>query len=450
MVTFRTICVLTTAVTAAALRAAPRPATRVASARAAPAAAPPAAPPAPPAAAARVKLPRLEADAFRHPLDKDLTTLVRGTPLALLETAVKRTATPPLEQMLRLDNLATGLKVTNKQFPELYASFQDAVAVLGGLEKEPELFVKSDPRPNAYTLAVQGGAPFVVVTSALVDNFSPAETQAVLGHELGHLVCEHSLWFSLGSIGSAFLPPLPGVSAASEAALQSWRRAAEFSCDRAALLVAQDAAVANGALVKLASGSTRDVDVEEFLAQARESFRRADIPRTGRGDAAAVTWIFRGDEPPQRRGCHVDIPWRRIAATPRTFRGDRRAPQGTTPLWNHRAASSRWPCGRLLLTPRTRCPSAASRSSTSSRRVSSTRTSSRAGSRWTETDVVLPRALVYSCFVVILSWSCHRLCRPRGVRAADEVVAATPQRLARRRRGVLTPRRWSRRTSRRP
>ena len=275
-----------------------------------------------------MKLPRLEADAFRHPLDKDLTTLVRGTPLALLETAVKRTATPPLEQMLRLDNLATGLKVTNKQFPELYASFQDAVAVLGGLEKEPELFVKSDPRPNAYTLAVQGGAPFVVVTSALVDNFSPAETQAVLGHELGHLVCEHSLWFSLGSIGSAFLPPLPGVSAASEAALQSWRRAAEFSCDRAALLVAQDAAVANGALVKLASGSTRDVDVEEFLAQARESFRRADIPRTGRGDAAAVTWIFRGDEPPPptprpprgysvetNRGDAADIPWRPARAS---------------------------------------------------------------------------------------------------------------------------------------
>ena len=119
-------------------------------------------------------------------------------------------------------------------------------------------------------LALRGGAPFVVVTSALVDGFSAAETQAVLGHELGHLVCEHSLWFSLGSIGSTLLPPLPGVGAAAERLQQEWRRAAEFSCDRAALLVTQDAAVVSEALIKLASGSTRAVDVEAYLQQARE------------------------------------------------------------------------------------------------------------------------------------------------------------------------------------
>ena len=111
-----------------------------------------------------------------------------------------------------------------------------------------ELYVKSDPRPNAYSLAVQGGSPFVVVTSALVDTFSPAEVQAVLAHELGHLVCEHSLWFSLGNIASAVAPPLPGLQAATEGLLQNWRRAAEFTCDRAALLVAQDSQVVNSAL----------------------------------------------------------------------------------------------------------------------------------------------------------------------------------------------------------
>eukprot|EP00629_Pelagomonadales_sp_RCC1024_P018078 CAMPEP_0119268246 /NCGR_PEP_ID=MMETSP1329-20130426/6091_1 /TAXON_ID=114041 /ORGANISM="Genus nov. species nov., Strain RCC1024" /LENGTH=143 /DNA_ID=CAMNT_0007268209 /DNA_START=179 /DNA_END=607 /DNA_ORIENTATION=+ len=123
---------------------------------------------------ARKRLPGLKADAFRHPLDKDLTSLVQATPLALLEGAVKRTATPPMETMIRLDNLASGLRVSEKQFPDLHASFREALDILGGLEKNvvPELYVKSDPRPNAYTLAVQGGSPFVVVTSALVDGFS--------------------------------------------------------------------------------------------------------------------------------------------------------------------------------------------------------------------------------------------------------------------------------------
>ena len=41
-----------------------------------------------------------------------------------------------------------------------------------------------------------------------------------------------------------------------------------------------------------------------------ESFRRADLPKTGHGDAAAATWIFSGDESRRRRGCDVDIQWR--------------------------------------------------------------------------------------------------------------------------------------------
>ena len=52
------------------------------------------------------------------------------------------------------------------------------------------------------------------------------------------------------------------------------------------------------------------------------SYNNARRPRgysaeTGRGTAAAATWTFRGGESRRRRGCHVDIPWRRVAATPR-------------------------------------------------------------------------------------------------------------------------------------
>ena len=40
-----------------------------------------------------------------------------------------------------------------------------------------------------------------------------------------------------------------------------------------------------------------------------------------RCDAAAATRRFRGDESRRRRGCDVDSPWRRIAATLRPRRG---------------------------------------------------------------------------------------------------------------------------------
>ena len=53
----------------------------------------------------RVRLPQLKAEAFRHPLDKDVTAAVQRSPLRFLETAVRTGIAPPLEQMTRLDNL---------------------------------------------------------------------------------------------------------------------------------------------------------------------------------------------------------------------------------------------------------------------------------------------------------------------------------------------------------
>ena len=47
---------------------------------------------------------------------------------------------------------------------------------------------------------------------------------------------------------------------------------------------------------------------------------RADTPQTNRGDAAAATWIFRGELSRRRRGRDVDIP-RRAVAAPRLRRG---------------------------------------------------------------------------------------------------------------------------------
>ena len=49
------------------------------------------------------------------------------------------------------------------------------------------------------------------------------------------------------------------------------------------------------------------------LSDDRTYFRRADLPLMNRGDAAAGTWIFHGDESRRRRGCDVDIPWRQVA-----------------------------------------------------------------------------------------------------------------------------------------
>ena len=58
-----------------------------------------------------------------------------------------------------------------------------------------------------------------------------------------------------------------------------------------------------------------EIGITKFSDWTKEEFKayfcRADLPKTGRGAAAAVTWIFRGDESRRRRGWDVGILRRR-------------------------------------------------------------------------------------------------------------------------------------------
>mmetsp|Transcript_14868 Transcript_14868/g.48513 ORF Transcript_14868/g.48513 Transcript_14868/m.48513 type:complete len:370 (-) Transcript_14868:1399-2508(-) len=228
----------------------------------------------------RVKFPELVDSQFRHPLDRDLTDAVKRSPVSFFESFARNVGSSTVEESLRLDNLAFSLRVSESQLPRVYALFREAAAILG-LEKTPELYVRQDPRPNAYTLAVDGKSPFVVLTSSLVDLVSERELQAVMGHELGHLKCEHSLWLLLGQIAASVSPPF--VDDILATLLRRWRKAAEYTCDRAALLVVQDPHVVVAALIKLVSGlggnkhgigNKPTVSADAFLRQA-EDYERA-------------------------------------------------------------------------------------------------------------------------------------------------------------------------------
>lgn len=95
--------------------------------------------------------------------------------------------------------------------------------------------------------------------------------QAVIAHELGHLKCDHGVWLTMANVlASNTLSVLPLLSGAVEDALLRWLRAAELTCDRAALLVAQDHRLVISALMKLAGGSpklNKELNVEAFLNQ---------------------------------------------------------------------------------------------------------------------------------------------------------------------------------------
>ncbi|MBE9107875.1 M48 family metallopeptidase [Nodosilinea sp. LEGE 07298] len=213
----------------------------------------------------------LRADQFRHPLDLEATRALKQLPG--LDVVVRMALAPLAERFFHLDHLASSLQVSDRQLPDLHQSLVEACQILD--LDVPQLYVRQNPVPNAYTFAMRGEQPFIVIHTALLELLTPAETQAVIAHELGHLKCEHSVYLTLANLLTlaAGSLPLGGVLAQSlQNQLMEWVRCAEFTCDRAALLVAQDPRVVASLLMKLCGGSPSligQLNVDAFIDQAR-------------------------------------------------------------------------------------------------------------------------------------------------------------------------------------
>lgn len=220
----------------------------------------------------KITLLGLKSDQFRHPLDLEATQALKQVPG--LDLLVRSVLGPVAEQFFYLENIASSVLVGDRQLPELHQALLEACQILD--LDPPELYVRQHPAPNAYTLAIRGKKPFIVVHTSLLDLLTLEEIQAVIGHELGHLKCDHGVYLTLANLillAAGQVTPWGQVLAQNlQAQLMEWIRCAEFTCDRAALLVAQDPKIVASVLMKLAGGSPKissQLNVDAFIEQAR-------------------------------------------------------------------------------------------------------------------------------------------------------------------------------------
>ncbi|NEQ79699.1 MAG: M48 family metallopeptidase [Moorea sp. SIO2I5] len=214
----------------------------------------------------------LKADHFRHPLDLEATTALKQLPG--IDLLVRNLLGPVAEQFFYLNNIAASVLVGENQLPHLHKLLLDACTTLD-LEP-PQLYVQQNPAPNAYTFAMRGKQPFIVLHTSLIDLLTPEEIQAVIAHELGHLKCEHGVYLTplnIMVLAASLIPNWGMVIAQSiQDKMLEWLRCAEFSCDRAALLATQNPRVVMSVLMKLAGGSPTlapKLNLDAFIAQAR-------------------------------------------------------------------------------------------------------------------------------------------------------------------------------------
>ena len=214
----------------------------------------------------------LKADRFRHPLDLQATNTLKQLPG--VDIAIRSVLGSVAEQFFYLNNIASSVLVSEKQLPHLHKLLVEACEILD-LEP-PQLYVQQNPTPNAYTFAMRGKQPFVVLHTSLIEMLTPEEIQAVIAHELGHLKCEHGVYLTMANVlvlAANLLPTWGTILAQSlQEQMLQWVRCAEFSCDRAALLAIQDPKVVMSVLMKLAGGSPSlapQLNLDAFIEQAK-------------------------------------------------------------------------------------------------------------------------------------------------------------------------------------
>lgn len=226
-----------------------------------------------------ITFPDISSRAFEHPADRSALVALRS--LSGFDTVLKTLSGLFRERQHRLLYLASAVRVSDKQFPEVNRAFDEVVRVLDA-PRRPELFIEQNPRVNAITMGMD--EPFIVISTGLLDLMDPAELSFVLGHELGHAMSGHSVYRSmlhhLMNLAGAFswMPVGSWGLRAVVAALNEWARKSELSGDRAGLLATQDQDAALRVMMKLAGGTRlSEMDPEAFLAQAAEYDSTGDL-----------------------------------------------------------------------------------------------------------------------------------------------------------------------------
>src|ERR1700761_4300877 len=221
---------------------------------------------------ARVRLTGISSRAYEHPADRSALVALRK--LSGFDVLLSKLFGLINERALRLTYLAGAVKVSERQFPHIYALVRDGSYILD-LPDVPECYVIQSPIVNA--MAIGRDRPFIVVTTGLVNLNDEEELRWVVGHELGHILSGHAVyrtmlliliqlaariaWMPIGYLGLRAI--IWG--------LEEWFRKSELSCDRAGLLAGQDVDASRRVLMKLAGGAQlSELNPDAFREQAHE------------------------------------------------------------------------------------------------------------------------------------------------------------------------------------
>ncbi|CCH01155.1 peptidase M48, Ste24p [Fibrella aestuarina BUZ 2] len=221
-----------------------------------------------------LSFPDLAATEFQHPLDRDATGLLKGIDKF---RSIIGTLNAYVEHSMHYYNSSSCIQVSETQYPSLFKAYKRTAEALS-IAKLPDLYIETIDEINAFASGIDRFT--IKINSGLLDILTERETMTIIGHELGHVKCDHMFYNTFtyfiryfgGSVTGMIPPPFnSALDISVQLALLEWSRRAEFSADRAALLATQDATAVAEALGKIAGYSktlSDPISVEAIQQQA--------------------------------------------------------------------------------------------------------------------------------------------------------------------------------------
>ena len=204
---------------------------------------------------------------FIHP--EDAAALRQLESIPGFPALVKKILSLGLEQMQYGVNMASAIRLSPTQLPELYNHLPPICDKLG--IDEPEFYLEMNPVPNAWTFG--DTRIYITITSGLVEMMDNEELDAIIAHECGHIICRHVLYHSVARYilsGADSLGVLGALTVPIQYAILYWYRKSELSCDRCSSIVTSPEVVSR-VMARLAGGPkelTKDINMEEWARQA--------------------------------------------------------------------------------------------------------------------------------------------------------------------------------------
>lgn len=206
---------------------------------------------------------------FMHPKDQAALEHLKAIPA--FDQIVKKILAMGFEQYQYGINMASRIRLSERQLPEIYKHLPPICEKLG--IPEPELYLQMSPEPNAWTAG--DTRVYITLTSSLLEYMTDEELDAIIAHECGHIFCHHVLYktiaYYLQNMADA-LGLLGTFATPVKLALSYWERMSELSADRAAAIVTSPE-VLSSTMVRLAGGPksiTQNINYDEWMKQAYE------------------------------------------------------------------------------------------------------------------------------------------------------------------------------------